>query len=169
MKAIESTSPLTPTSILDSVYGAVALKLNMPFLVWVWPAWVMVLKSPTAYIRLPHLTSCLTFWVPFPLAGVSWGVPFAGVVDTPPVAVAAPAVAAPAGVAAAYQADPAASATAITPARPGSRRTLRKRIISSCREPAKRTPGSSYVPAASAAAASPRVLRPRPASCSCLR
>src|SRR5690349_14808943 len=136
----------------------------MPFLVCVWPAWVMVLKSPTAYIRLPHLTSCLTFWVPFPLADASWGVPFAGVVDTPPVAlaapaVAAPAVAAPAGVAAAYQADPAASATAITPARPGSRRTLRERIISSCDESGEAYAKPSHSPA-SAPGASPQTASP---------
>ena len=47
-RPIEFTVPLTPTSILDSVYGAFALKLNMPFLVWVWPNWVMVLNCPTA-------------------------------------------------------------------------------------------------------------------------
>lgn len=54
------------------------------------PFWVIVVKVPTAYMVLPHCTSCRTCSVPaLDEYGPSWGVPLAGVEDTGPVCAAA--------------------------------------------------------------------------------
>ena len=62
------------------MYGAVALKLNALRRLKTLVPWLILVKLPTAYILLPHCTSCLTCSV-FPF-GESCGVPLAGVDDT---------------------------------------------------------------------------------------
>src|SRR6266704_183629 len=74
------TSPLTPGRQLVTVNGAVALKLNAFRRVNTVPPWLILVNEPTAYIRLPHCTICLTCsTVPF---GASCGVPLAGTAET---------------------------------------------------------------------------------------
>src|SRR5712691_5086613 len=54
LKAMEFTWPLTPGRQLDTVYGAVALKLNALRRLRTVPPWLILVNLPTAYIRLPH-------------------------------------------------------------------------------------------------------------------
>jgi hypothetical protein len=103
LNVIELTTPLTFGFHEVTVYGAVALKLKMLFRVYVVLNRLIVVKEPTAYIVLPHCTSCLTFWGEPVLA--SCGVPLAGVADTGPLAaLAAPGAASPAAMVAAHAA-----------------------------------------------------------------
>ena len=77
LNAMLFTSPLTSGFQPDMVNGAVARKLNALFLVNVRPCHLTWLNRPTAYIREPHCTSCLTCstsWV----TGGKAGVPRAG-------------------------------------------------------------------------------------------
>ena len=77
LNAMLFTSPLTSGFQLLIVNGAVAWKLNALFLVNVRPCHVTWLNRPTAYIREPHCTSCLTCSTPGVTGGKA-GVPRAG-------------------------------------------------------------------------------------------
>src|SRR5689334_13538387 len=71
------TSPLTSGFQLLMVNGAVARKLKALFLVNVRPCQLTWLNWPTAYIREPHCTSCLTCST-LEVSGGKAGVPRAG-------------------------------------------------------------------------------------------
>ena len=77
---MELTSPFTPGRQLVTAYGAVALKLNALRRLKTRPPWLILVKLPTAYIRLPHCTNFLTCSI-FRSAE-SCGVPSAGLGDT---------------------------------------------------------------------------------------
>ena len=85
---MELTVPLTFGFHEDTVNGLVALKLNALSRVMLVPFRLIVVKVPTAYMVLPHCTSCRTCSV-VPVYDPSCGVPLAGVEDTGPVWAAA--------------------------------------------------------------------------------
>ena len=62
LNVMELTIPFAFGSQDVTVYGLVALKLNTLFRVYVVPFHVIVLNVPTAYMVLPHCTSCRTCW-----------------------------------------------------------------------------------------------------------
>src|SRR5215472_4520514 len=79
---MELTSPFT------SGFQAVALKRKTLFRVMVLPCEVTWVNLPTAYMVLPHCTSCRIIWSCEPV-GTRCGVPAAGVGDTEPAVTAA--------------------------------------------------------------------------------
>src|SRR5215467_5850092 len=78
---MELTSPFTSGFQAVTVKGEVALKLKMLFRVMVLPCEVTWVNLPTAYMVLPHCTSCRIIWSCEPV-GTRCGVPGAGVGDT---------------------------------------------------------------------------------------
>src|SRR5215471_11931891 len=85
---MELTSPFTSGFQAVTLKGKVALKLKTLFRVMVLPCEVTWVNLPTAYMVLPHCTSCRIIWSCVPV-GTRCGVPAAGVGDTEPAVTAA--------------------------------------------------------------------------------
>src|SRR5215831_8945590 len=123
---MELTSPFTSGFQAVTLKGKVALKLKTLFRVMMLPCEVTWVNLPTAYMVLPHCTSCRIIWSCEPV-GTRCGVPAAGVGDTELAVTVAACV--PEGAARADEPSPVMAMAAAAADMPYSGQRLNPRII----------------------------------------